>query len=137
VCIERPSLNRGCQNLNTVARLNEGLSMQTAAAGMEVIARQLQRQYPDTNRDFGSATMAPLRDIVVGAVRPILLMLLAAAGLLLVIAWVNVTTLLLTRSDSRRREIAVRGSLGATSARLLHQFAVEGLALAAVGGALG
>lgn len=129
--------NRGCQNLNTVARLKDGISMRTAAAGMEVIMRQLQRQYPDTNRDFGSATLVPIRDIVVGEVRPILLLLLAGASLLLLIAWVNVTTLLLARSDSRRREIALRGSLGATSGRLLHQFTVEGLVLAATGGILG
>ena len=129
--------SRECQNLQTVARLKDGISIQAAAAAMDVIARQLPRQYPDTNRDFGSATIVPLREIVVGEVRPILLVLLAGAGLLLLIAWVNVTTLLLARSDSRRREIAVRGSLGATSARLLHQFAVEGLVLAAVGGTLG
>ena len=129
--------NRGCQNLNTVARLADGISLEAAAAGMEVIARQLQRQYPATNRDFASAAIAPLRDIIAGEVRRILLVLLAVAGILLLIAWVNVTTLLLVRSDSRRREIAVRGSLGATSGRLVHQFAVEGLVLAIVGGALG
>lgn len=126
--------NRGCQNLNTVARLKDQTSVRAAATGMELIERQLQRQYPDS---FGSATVVPLRDVVVGEVRPILLMLLAGAGVLLLIAWVNVVTLLLTRSDSRRHEIAVRGSLGATSGRLLGQFAVEGLVLAAVGGALG
>jgi predicted permease len=129
--------NRGCQNLNTVARLPDGLSIEAAAAGMEVIARQLQRQYPATNRDFSSATIVQLRDIIVGEVRRIVLVLLAGAGMLLLIAWMNVTTLLLVRSDNRRREIAVRGSLGATSGRLVHQFAVEGLVLAAVGGILG
>jgi predicted permease len=128
--------NRGCQNLNTVARLKDGNSIQTAAAGLEVIERQLQSQYPDTNRAFGSATVVPLRDIVVGQVRPILLLLLAGAGLLLMIAWVNLTTLLLARSDGRRREIAVRGSLGASSARLMNQFAVEGFVLASMGGVL-
>jgi predicted permease len=129
--------SRGCENLNTVARLKDGISMQTAVAEMEVIARQLQNQYPDTNRCLGSATVVPLRDIVVGEVRPILLVLLAGAGVLLLIAWVNVTTLLLARSDSRRREIAVRGSVGATPARLLQQFGVEALVLAGMGGTLG
>lgn len=128
---------RGCQNLNTVARLKDGISIEAAASGMTAIAQQLQRQYPDTNRDFGGATLVPLSNVVVGKIRPILLMLLAGACLLLLIAWVNVTTLLLTRSDGRRHEIAIRGSLGATSARLLHQFAIEGLALAVVGGTLG
>jgi predicted permease len=86
---------------------------------------------------LASATIVPLRDIIVGEVRRILLVLLGGATILLLIAWVNVTTLLLVRSDSRRREIAVRGSLGATPGRLMHQFAVEGLVLAIVGGALG
>jgi predicted permease len=129
--------NRGCQNLNTIARLQDGISIDAAAAGMDVIARQLQRQYPATNRDFASATIVPLRDIIVGEVRGILLVLLAGAGILLLIAWVNVAALLLVRSDSRRREIAVRGSLGATLGRLIHQFAVEGLVLAIGGGILG
>jgi predicted permease len=129
--------NRGCQNLHTVARLKNGISLDSAAAEMQLIARQLQSRYPDTHRGVGSATLVPLRDIVLGDVRSILLVLLAGAGVLLLIALVNVTTLLLARSDSRRREIAVRGSLGATSGRLLHQFAVEGLVLAAAGGALG
>jgi predicted permease len=127
--------NRGCQNLNTVARLKDG-NFLTAAAEIEVIARQLRRQYPDTNRDVGSATIVPLRDVVVGEVQPVLLLLLTGAGLLLLIAWVNVTTLLLARSESRRSEIAVRGSLGASSARLFGQFAVEGFVLAVIGGAL-
>jgi macrolide transport system ATP-binding/permease protein len=128
---------RGCQNLHTVARLRDGISMESATAEMQGIARQLQSQYPDTNRDMGSATVAPLRDVIVGEIRPVLLMLLSGAGVLLLIAFLNVSTLLLARSDSRRREIAVRGSLGATSARLFHQFALEGLVLAAAGGTLG
>src|ERR1044071_9120585 len=78
-----------------VARLKDGISIEAAAAGMEVIARQLQSQYPGTNREFANATIVPLRDIIVGEVRRILLVLLAGAGILLLIAWVNVTTLLL------------------------------------------
>jgi macrolide transport system ATP-binding/permease protein len=128
--------NRGCHNLNTVARLKDGISMETASAEINLIVRQLQRQYPGTNLHVGSATLVPLRDVVVGKVRPILLVLMSGAGVLLLIAYVNVTTLLLARSDSRRREIAVRGALGATSARLFHQFAIEGLVLAAAGGTL-
>lgn len=128
--------NRGCHNLNTVARLKDGISIESASAEMQLIARQLQSQYPDSNRHRGSATLVPLRDVVVGDVRSILLVLLSGACVLLLIAYVNVTTLLLARSDSRRREIAVRDALGATSARLFHQFAVEGLVLAASGGVL-
>lgn len=129
--------NRGCQNLYTVARLKAGGSIRTASARMQPIAQQLQKQYPDVNRDFGSASVTPLRDVVVEDVRPILLMLLSGAGVLLLIACVNVTTLLLVRSDSRRREFAVRGALGGSSARLFQQFATEGLVLAAAGGLFG
>ena len=72
-----------------------------------------------------------------GTVRPILLVLLAGAGLLLLIACVNVSSLLLVRAESRRREMAVRGALGASPMRLMRQFVTEGLALVAVGSVLG
>jgi len=126
--------HRECHNLITIARLKDGVSIETASANMRSIACQLRSQYPDSNRDFGSANLVPLRDVIVGDVRPILLVSLSGAGLLLLIAYVNVTTLLLARSDQRQREIAVREALGASSSRLFHQFATEGFALAAVGG---
>jgi macrolide transport system ATP-binding/permease protein len=128
---------RGCHNLTTIARLKDGISIETASADMRSIARQLRRQYPDSNRDFGSANLVPLSEVIVGDIRPMLVALLSGAGLLLLIAGVNVTTLLLARSDKRQREIAVRGALGASSSRLFRQFAVEGFALAATGGLFG
>jgi macrolide transport system ATP-binding/permease protein len=127
---------RGCRNLKTVARLSDGISMERAAVGIQLIAQQLQEQYPDSNRDAGSVTLVPLRDLVVGEVRPILIVLLAGVCVLLLIAWLNVVTLLVARSDSRRREIAVRSSLGASSRRLFQQFAIEAFVLRAVGGVL-
>ena len=125
--------HRDCHNLITIARLKDGVSIETASANMRAVAQQLRRQYPETNRIFGSANLVPLRDFIVGDVRPVLLILLSGAGLLLLIACVNVTTLLLARSDKRRREIAVRGAMGASSSRLFHQFAAEGFVLAAAG----
>jgi len=123
---------RGCHNLDGVGRLRDGVTWQAALADMKRVAAQLERQYPDSNRDQG-AFVAPLKEIIVGDVRPLLLMLLGGAGLLLLIASVNVASLLLVRSESRLREVAVRAALGATPARLLRQFVTEGLLLAAAG----
>jgi predicted permease len=127
---------RSCHNLYGVARLKDGVSVATALAEMQSIAGQLERQYPDSNRGQG-ASVQRLADVTVGQVRPILLMLLAGAGLLLLIACVNVISLLLARSESRKREIAVRGAMGASRGRLFRQFATEGLVLAAIAGSLG
>ena len=77
----------------------------------------------------------PLSEEIVGDIRPILLVLLGGAGLLLVIACVNVSSLLLVRSEARKREIAVRGALGASPARLMRQFVTEALVLVFAGGA--
>jgi ABC-type antimicrobial peptide transport system permease subunit len=110
--------------------------VETALADTKAIAAQLENQYPDSNRGQG-ASVVPLSDVIIGDIRPILLVLLGGAGLLLLIACVNVTSLLLVRSESRKREIAVRSALGASSARLVRQFATEGLLLVALGGTLG
>jgi predicted permease len=119
-----------------VGRLRDGITVQAAQAGMTAIARQLQRQYGITGRDL-SASVVPLSELIVGNVRPILLALLGGAVLLLGIACVNVASLVLVRSESRRREIAVRGALGATPARLVQQFVTEGLLLAMAGSVAG
>ena len=110
--------------------------MQSAQAEMTAIAQQLQRQYPKPGRDL-SASIVPFSEIIIGDVRPILLTLQGGAALLLLIACVNVASLVLVRSESRRREIAVRGALGATYARLLQQFVTEGLLLAVFGSLAG
>ena len=129
-------VRRACHGLYGVARLKDGVTVEAALADMSTIARQLERQYPDSNRDQ-EANVAPLSETIVGQVRPILLALLGGAGLLLLIACVNVSSLLLVRSESRRREIAIRGALGASPARLTKQFLTEGLMLVAVGNLLG
>jgi predicted permease len=127
---------RICHNLQGIGRLKDGVSLPTALANMTSIAAQLEKQYPDSNQGQG-ATVLPLTDVIVGDVRPILLVLLGGAGLLLLIACVNVASLLLVRAESRKREMAVRGALGASRARLLRQFVTEGLVLAAAGSVLG
>jgi predicted permease len=129
-------LKRSCHSLDGIARLKDGISVQTALADMKSIAAQLEKEYPDSNRGQGASVM-PLSDVIVGDIRPILLVLLGGAALLLLIACVNVTSLLLVRSEIRKREIAVRRALGASSSRLVRQFATEGLLLVTIGSALG
>jgi predicted permease len=127
---------RGCHNLYGVARLKDGVTVQTALSDVTSIARRLEGQYPGTNRGQGAAVVQ-LSDAIVGDIRPILLLLLAGAALLMLIACVNVSSLLLVRAESRKREIAVRGALGASRMRILRQMVTEGLVLAAVGSSLG
>jgi macrolide transport system ATP-binding/permease protein len=124
--------SRTFYNFWGIGRLRDGVTKQAANAEMTAIARQLQRQYGLTKLDL-SASVVPLSEIIVGDVRPILLTLLGGSGLLLLIACVNVASLVLVRSESRRREIAVRGALGATPLRLVRQFLSEGLLLALLG----
>ncbi|MCU1323943.1 MAG: Macrolide-specific ABC-type efflux carrier [Acidobacteriaceae bacterium] len=127
---------RSCHNLYGVARLKDGVTVQAALTDMTGVAKQLEVQYPSSNRDQG-ASVKPLYEEIVGDIRPILLVLLGGAGLLLLIACVNVASLLLVRSESRKREIAVRGALGASPARLIRQFITEGVVLIVGGCALG
>lgn len=120
-----------------IGRLRDGVTVQSAQAEMRTISKQLQRQYAITGQDQNNASVIPYSEVVVGDVRPILLMLLGGACLLLLIACVNVSSLILVRSESRRRETAVRGALGATTARLVRQFVTEGFLLAALGSGAG
>jgi predicted permease len=119
-----------------LARLKPGVTFATAFADMRTVVAQLERQYPDSNKGRG-VFMLPAPELIVGDVRPILLVLLAGAALLLLIAAVNVSSLLLVRSESRRREFAVRGAVGASRARLNLLFITEGVVLAATAGILG
>jgi predicted permease len=128
---------RSCRSLQTVARLAPGLSAQMASANMTALVEQLRKEYPDDHRNPEIAKLVPLRDVILGDVRPMLLMLLSGAGLLLVIACINVMSLLLARTDGRMREIAVRNALGASSGRLVMQFATEAFVLAVAGALFG
>jgi macrolide transport system ATP-binding/permease protein len=127
---------RSCHNLDGLGRLRDGVTVQAASADLKAIAAHLALVYPGSNKGQ-SASIVPLSELFVGKLRPTLLMLLAGAGLLLLIAGVNVASLLLVRAENRRRETAVRSALGATPARLVRLFTTEGLLLAGLGCAAG
>jgi predicted permease len=127
---------RACHNLSGIARLKDGVPIEAARAEIIGIAARLEQQYPDSNRGQG-AVVTPLAEVAVGNVRSTLLLLLGGVALLQVIACLNVSSLLLVRTDSRQRELAVRRAIGASRGRLAAQFTVEALVLVIIGASLG
>jgi putative ABC transport system permease protein len=128
--------NRGAHYLTVVARLKPGVSVQAANSEMRDIAKRLEAQYPNTNRDVG-AVVVPIREQVLGDIRVEVIALAIAAASIVLIACANLASLLLARAAVRRGEYAVRLSLGATRGRLSRQVLVEALCLSVVGGVLG
>jgi putative ABC transport system permease protein len=126
---------RGAHFLQAVARLKPDVPMERAREEMNLIARGLAKQYPDTNHGFTAVGLSSELEHLVGKTRPRMVVLLISVGVVLLIACMNVANLLLVRASRRNREIALRAALGAKRMRVVRQMLTESVVLA-LGGAI-
>jgi predicted permease len=121
----------------TIARLRAGADSARVAAAMRTVEQRLAEEYPAEQRHWTSAVMQPIRDEIIGNIKPTLVALSGAVLLVLLLACANVANLLLTRASARERELSVRAALGAGRRRLVRQLIVESLTMSALGGVIG
>ena len=124
---------RDARSLGVIARLREGQTIAQARSELDAIGRQIAEQSPDSNTNISFSALS-MHEVVTGDYRPALLVMLAAVGLVLLIACANVANLLLTRAMARQREIALRTALGASRGRIMGQLLTESVILSIVGG---
>ena len=131
--------NRNVRNLDVIARLKHGITLRQAQAGMNVVASRLAQSYPESNRNFQIAlyTAGNGRPAFRAMLKPVTQILLGVVGLILLITCANVANLLLARAARRRKEVAIRLTLGATRTRLIRQLLTESILLAIAGGLAG
>ena len=123
-------------DLDVIARLRSGVSVEQAQAEMDTISRNLAAAYPETNSGL-TVQVVPLRDQVLGGSRRVLLLLFACTGFVLLVACGNVANLLLARATARQKEVAIRAALGAARLRILRQFLAESALIALPAGGIG
>ncbi len=133
---ENATEGRGSIWMNVVTRLKDGVTVQQLNTDLATIAKRLEAQYPDSNTGL-TFYATPLHDLLVSDVRPALLLLMCAVGVVLLIGCANVANLLLARAAVRHKEISIRSAIGASRGRIIHQLLVESVLLSLIAGAIG
>lgn len=134
--IEGAATDRGAIWMDVVGRVRQNVANQAASAELSAIGSRLARQYPETNTGL-TFTIEPAHDVLVRSVRPALIMLMSAVGMVLLIGCANVANLLLARAAVRHKEISIRAAVGATRGRIVSQLLVESVVLSVIAGAVG
>jgi len=128
--------SRGANFLDVIARLKPGVPMQRAQAEVATLSAEISRRFPETHKD-ARIQAVPFRGEFVKEMLPVLTMLMAAVGFVLLIACANIANLMLARGAGRTREVGLRVALGASRGRIVRQFLTESLLVSLIGGALG